>query len=333
MYPEPQSMYLILQRPSQDPYFNIAAEEYFFRKFDRAAFSVWQNREALVVGKHQNAYREINLSWLRSQNIPVIRRITGGGTVYHGPGNINFSFIFEGDPDNLIDFRSFTGPVIRFLREMGVPAEFRAKSNIEAAGRKISGNSAHLFRKKILYHGTLLFNADLERLGLALRKTRNGYTDRAVDSVPARVGNISSFTGEKMTDEEFREAFRKFMLNNYHGSRLYEADDTDKSAISQLVREKYSDPQWNFGYSPRYNFNSQFTFRGIQYQITIQVERGIIRQVDVQSRSSHDPVKNLLTGILEGKSHLWDAVSDGLLKSRDLSIKEKELNQLMNKLF
>jgi lipoate-protein ligase A len=179
-----------IQRTETDPYYNIAAEEYLLKTATTDTFMIWRNEPSVVVGKHQNALREINHDYIQSLNLPVIRRISGGGTVYHDPGNINFSFIYTGRKDNLVDFRHFTEPVIRFLQNSGLNAGFEGKNNIMVNGLKVSGNSAHIFRQKVLHHGTLLFNTDLDKLEKAISGGEKRFTDKAVRSVHAEVTNF-----------------------------------------------------------------------------------------------------------------------------------------------
>ena len=145
-------MLRFIQRPETDPYYNLAAEEYLLKSATIDTFMTWCNEPSVIIGKHQNTLKEINLSYIESNNLPVIRRITGGGTVYHDPGNINFSFIFINRKDNPVDFREFTRPVISFLKELGLYASFEGKNNITVDGLKVSGNSAHIFKNYAHVH-------------------------------------------------------------------------------------------------------------------------------------------------------------------------------------
>lgn len=326
-------MYLILQKPGKDPYFNIAAEEYFFKSFGSPVFSVWENDESIVVGKHQNAIREINYPWTEQNNIPVIRRITGGGTVYHGPGNINFSFIFHGNPENLVDFRDFIRPVIKFLRKMGVPAEFREKSNIVANGKKISGNSAHVFKGKVLYHGTLLYNARMDRLKQALRRPVGYYNDRAVDSAPVPVGNIRSYLPPGTSANDLMNSFQEFVLANFKGSKRYELSKTDIDNISKLADEKYRRWEWNFGYSPRYSMERTVSVGNSQEKIILKVEKGIIRYFEITGQVLPDTLKELLWSSLPGTRHELRSLKEKIEDLTDGQNGYENLDQLVEKMF
>ncbi|MCU0371125.1 MAG: lipoate--protein ligase family protein, partial [Bacteroidales bacterium] len=204
-----------IQRPETDPYYNIAAEEYLLKNATVDTFMTWRNEPSVIIGKHQNTYREINHTFVDSHHLPVIRRITGGGTVYHDPGNISYSFIFLDRKENLIDFREFTKPITLFLQNLGLPASFEGKNNITINGFKVSGNSAHLYKNKVLYHGTLLFKSDLDMLVQAISGRERAYKDKSVRSVRAKVTNISDLLHEDLPVERFETRFREFIFNYF----------------------------------------------------------------------------------------------------------------------
>jgi len=174
---------LIVNRPHTDPWFNIAAEEYFLKNFQEDIFMLWQNEASIIVGKHQNTLAEINYPYVKENGIPVIRRISGGGTVFHDLGNLNFTFIQNGEKGKLVDFRKFTDPILAVLNKMGVPAVFEGKNDLRVDGLKISGNAEHVFKNRVLHHGTLLFSSVLNDLGKALKVKTDRFTDKAVKSI------------------------------------------------------------------------------------------------------------------------------------------------------
>ena len=184
---------LIINRPQTDPYFNIAAEEYLLKQMDEDCFMVWQNEPSIIVGKHQNTLAEINYSFAKENNIPVVRRITGGGTVFHDLGNLNFTFISSGEKGKLVNFKKFTQPIIEVLNQMGIPARFEGKNDLRVNGLKISGNAEHVYKNKVLHHGTLLFSTDLNFLKKAIKSVPERFQDKAVQSVRSKVANITDF--------------------------------------------------------------------------------------------------------------------------------------------
>lgn len=271
-----------IERPETDPYYNLAAEEYLFEKAVADTFMSWQNEPSVIIGKHQNTLKEINSSYINRHNIPVIRRITGGGTVYHDPGNINFSFIFTGRKDNLIDFREFTRPVILFLESLGLNARFAGKNNITVNGLKVSGNAAHLYKNKVLYHGTLLFETRLEFLEKAIAGNESLFHDKAVSSVRAKTINIKDILKDKLSTEAFISQFRNFIFDYFGGITEAIVNEEDKLAIRKLVVEKYRTFQWNYGYSPDYEFHNEWVSGNDLFQIDLDVREGIIRTISIK---------------------------------------------------
>ncbi|HEY9115846.1 MAG TPA: lipoate--protein ligase family protein, partial [Bacteroidales bacterium] len=196
---------IFIYQPETDPFFNIAAEDFLLKNSPDDFIMLWQNKPSVIIGKHQNTFAEVNLDFVNKNNIPVIRRMSGGGTVYHDLGNINFTMITsENNPEKLIDFRKFTEPLILFLKSLGIEAAFESKNNLKVNGKKISGNSAHVKKDKIMHHGTLLFNTNLRNLENSIKPPKTNITDKAVKSVRATVTNISKELDDKMPIEKFR---------------------------------------------------------------------------------------------------------------------------------
>ncbi len=151
---------LCIYLKNTNPYFCLAAEEYFLKNFDDDIFMLWQSDDTIVVGKHQNALGEINYRFVRKNNITVARRISGGGTVFHDSGNVNFSFIKNVKSSAEISFKQFTEPVVNTLAKLDIIATTSGRNDLLIEGKKISGNAEHIFKKRVLHHGTLLYNSD-----------------------------------------------------------------------------------------------------------------------------------------------------------------------------
>ena len=148
-----------------NPFYCLAAEEYLLKNFDDDIFMLWQSKDTVVLGKHQNALAEINYPFVRANNVTVARRISGGGTVFHDAGNVNFAFIKNVKSPAEISFKQFTQPVVEALALLGIEATSSGRNDLLIEGLKISGNAEHVFKNRVLHHGTLLFNSDLENLG------------------------------------------------------------------------------------------------------------------------------------------------------------------------
>ena len=303
---------LILDSPSTDPYFNIAAEEYLLKETGKNFTFIYVNDPSIIIGKHQNAYAEINMPYIHEKKIPLVRRISGGGTVWHDPGNVNFSFILNGKEGQLVNFREYATPVLSFLQNLNIPAEFGSRNEILLEGKKISGNAEHVYRNRVLHHGTLLFSSDLDALQAALGTEHGKYRDRAVQSVPSEVVNIREFLDPKLKVSAFRKNLVIYLSGSFEGSLRYEFSKTDMERIWELVRQKYQTWQWNIGYSPRYQLSPEINWNGQPVLIHLEVEKGTIKGLDIKSGDADPALFDRLPGILAGVDHDPEKVRERL---------------------
>ena len=271
-------MFLLI-RNQTDPYFNLAAEEYFIRNGPDNMIMFWQNERSVIIGKHQNPYAETDFNYLTENQIPVIRRISGGGTVYHDPGNINFSFIRKVGTVNPVNFSQFTRPILELLLDLGIPASEGPRNNLLVDGLKFSGNAEHVFRDKVLHHGTLLFNTDLEILNNCLDTAGNRIASKAVPSVRSRVTNLSAYLNEQVSAGEFLERLVIQLRNKLEITGSYELTNCDLDEINKLADTKYRSWDWNFGYSPVYSLEVLLKTTVLEFNFQLKVEQGRITEV------------------------------------------------------
>jgi len=268
---------LCIKNPETNPYFNLAAEEYVLKNFNENCFMLWRNRPSIIVGKHQNTLAEINIDYVKENNIDVVRRLSGGGAVFHDLGNLNFTFIKNvNNEGSLVDFKKYTQPVIDVLQHLGVNAIFEGRNDIMINGRKVSGNAEHVFKRRVLHHRTLLFSSVMADLSKALKVNPLKYQDKGVKSVRSRVTNISEHLPRKMSVMEFHDKIFNYMVDSEEDAVLYEYTPDDIKNINQLVEKKYKTWEWNFGYSPKYNFEKLIRTNGGNLEIHLNVEKGII---------------------------------------------------------
>ena len=259
-----------------DPYFNLAAEEYVLKNFTDHCFMLWRNEPSVIVGRHQNSLAEINMEFVKQNKIKVVRRLSGGGAVFHDLGNINFTFIENAQNDKLIDFQKYTQPIIAVLQLLDVDARFEGRNDLVIDGKKFSGNAEHVFRNRVLHHGTLLFASDLTDISGALNARPEKFTDKAIKSVRSRVTNISSHLKKPLEVDEFRTMLLDYMTDNYTGCKPYSYTQYDLEAINKLREEKYATWEWNFGQSPGYNMVNGIKTSGGYLEIHLDVQRGTI---------------------------------------------------------
>lgn len=245
---------LVVKSPSNDAYFNIATEEYLLKNVEEDVFLIYINKPAIIIGKHQNTIAEINRSFVEANNIKVVRRLTGGGAVYHDEGNLNFSFHMKKTSEDVVDFTKFTKPVVDLLNQMGVKAELKGRNDLVIGEKKFSGNAKMIYKDKVLQHGTILFNSEMKVLADALKVNPLKFADKAVKSVRSRVTNLVDYFPEPTSIEDFTEKLMNYIIELYPNAKNYNLSESDLIGIHKLSKEKYSTWEWNFGSSPDYNF-------------------------------------------------------------------------------
>ncbi len=302
---------LCIQLKSKDPFYCLAAEEYLLKNFTDDIFLLWQSTNTVVVGKHQNAMAEINHRYVYNNNICISRRISGGGTVYHDEGNLNFGYILNVSGPSEISFPRFMKPVIEALGRLNVKAETSGRNDLLVDGKKVSGNAEHIYKNRVLHHGTLLFNSNLETLGNSIKVTPGKYFDKAVQSKRSTVANL--FPGLKgiNTLDEFGSFLLDFHLE-MPGSSVYELTEDDILTIEKLAEEKFSTWDWNFGYSPKYVFKNESIINGKQLQVELQVEKGVIQKAELQGNYFSGKQAAILQDALIGERHFYADIRQNL---------------------
>lgn len=257
-----------------DPHFNLALEEYYFRSDTESYFITGINSPSVIIGKHQIANEEVNNRFVVERSIPVIRRITGGGTVYHDQGNVNFTFISSGEPGTQVNFQRNTQPVTDFLRSLKVDARLEGKNDIRLGGLKISGNAEHVFKNRVLHHGTLLFSASITDLRESLLMTEGKYISRAVASNRTTVTNLCDMLPGIATAGELKSQLFSFVMAQFKGAEEYMPSESEKEAVRTLAETKYQSWQWNHAYGPPYRFINRFRFRERMHCCDLSIREG-----------------------------------------------------------
>lgn len=259
---------------SNDPFYNQAFEEFVFQTFrDDEIFLLWQNRPAVVVGSYQNICREVHVESLRRMNIPVVRRISGGGTVYHDLGNVNYTYITP--QDGLVDYDRSLQPVIEALNRIGVPARKNRTCDIAIGEKKISGSAQRAAGGRLLHHGTLLFESDLTVVDQITTHHKNDcFQTKGTLSAICPVTNIRTHLEKDMTIETFKGRLLDEMVPA--GASRLTLTAEQETAICRLRDEKYHSWEWTWGKTPSFTYEKTGTFAGHPICVTYQAKRGIV---------------------------------------------------------
>ncbi|AZB44783.1 lipoate--protein ligase [Bacillus sp. FJAT-42376] len=276
-------MLFIDNKKITDPRMNLAIEEYCLKNLDpeQSYLLFYINEPSIIIGKNQNTIEEINTKYVEEQGLHVVRRLSGGGAVYHDLGNLNFSFITKDDGDSFHNFKKFTEPVIEALKRLGVNAELSGRNDILAEGRKISGNAQFSTRGRMFSHGTLLFDSEMENVVSALVVKKDKIESKGIKSIRSRVANISEFLEKKISIEEFRSLLLSYIFDTDGEVPQYVLSEDDWTAIRKLSEERYQNWDWNYGKSPKFNLQHSHRFPVGQIDVRMEVSKGVIHECKI----------------------------------------------------
>ncbi|PTX63336.1 lipoate-protein ligase [Melghirimyces profundicolus] len=310
-------MLFIDNQNTYDPRVNLAIEEYILKHLDidEDYLLFYINDPSIIIGRNQNTVEEIHVDYCREHGIHVVRRLSGGGAVYHDRGNLNFSFITKDDGNSFLNFRKFTEPVIKALRRLGVEAELTGRNDIQVGEKKISGNAQFTTKGRMFSHGTLMFDVDLERVAEALKVKKEKFQSKSTKSVRSRVANISEFLDRKMSVEEFRNLLLRYIFEGEAEIPEYRLTEEDWKEIDRISAERYRNWDWNFGRSPKFNVEHARRFEGAgSIDVRLQVEKGIIRGCtifgDFFGVRDVKEIQDLLTGRRYDRDDIADALKE-----------------------
>ena len=311
---------LLINSLSQNAYFNIASEEYLLHRFPTEdIFLLYVNAPSIIVGKFQNTLAEINLDYVEEKGIKVVRRMSGGGAVYHDLGNLNFSFHTLLGQNDFGDFSFFTKPVLNMLNTLGVPAELKGRNDLLVDGKKFSGNAKLARHGKMIQHGTILLNSEMEVLGEALKVNPLKFIDKATKSNRGRVTNLIDYLPKETTTETLKELLTAEIIKNNPEAKRYQLSLEDLAGIEQLMEEKYETWDWNFGFSPQYNFKKAIKIPAGFIEVHLDVVHGIIEKAKIFGDFfASMPIEDLEEQLI-GKKHQTTDL-ENLFTSIDLTL-------------
>lgn len=266
-----------------DPMINLAMEEYVLKHIpaDDSYFLFYINAPSIIIGKNQNTLEEINKPYIDAHNIKVVRRLSGGGSVYHDLGNLNFSFITADDGNSFHNFKKFTQPIVDALKEMGISAELSGRNDIHVGERKISGNAQFSQKGRMFSHGTLLLNSNIDEVVNALKVSEAKIASKGIKSIRSRVANINDFLPSPLPMEEFKKILLNAIFKEQGQIEEYNLKEKDWELIHEISKEKYQQWEWNYGASPNFNIIKSKRFPSGTVEVRLDIQKGVIAEASI----------------------------------------------------
>lgn len=298
-------LFLIDQINNTEPSLNLALEEYLLRHLDISHdyFLLYVNSPCVIIGRHQNVFEEVDYPLLRKRGIPVFRRISGGGAVYHDPGNINFSFITRYQKFKFNNYRLFNTPILQALQSLGVPAELNGRNDIVVNQKKISGNAQFTTHDRMVSHGTLLFSSELDNIGMLLHTSMSGFKSRAIKSVRSPVVNISELLDQSFNIGKFKELIIKYVFSNQPDIPQYRLTTSDWKNVHSLASQKYQSWQWNFSESPDFTFQNILKTPAGKITLELEVKKCRLVQIELSGNLPYHIQANITRMLLGVRYH------------------------------
>ena len=308
-------MHFVDNKGITDPQINLAIEEYLLRTMDMDEDSFllfYINEPSIIIGKNQNTIEEIDTDFVEENGIKIVRRLSGGGAVFHDLGNLNYSFITKDDGESFRNFKKFTEPVVAALAKMGVKAELIGRNDLLVDGRKISGNAQFSTQGRMFSHGTLMFDTEIDTVVSALKVRKDKIESKGIKSIRSRVANITEYLENPMTIEEFRLEILKSIFEGEENIKYKVLTDEDWDNIHALSKERYANWDWNYGKSPKFNMQHSHRFPVGGIDVRLQVNKGVIEDVVIFGDFFGVGEIDIVTGKLKGIQYNRESISEAI---------------------
>lgn len=334
-------MMIFVPNENNDPRVNLAIETFLLQEMplDEPILLFYINEPSIIIGRNQNTIEEINKEYVEEHGIHVVRRLSGGGAVYHDLGNLNFSFIMPDDGDSFRDFEKLTMPIVEALQEMGVKgAHLKGRNDLVIDDMKFSGNAMYATNGRMFAHGTIMFDSDINEVVNALKVKKDKIESKGIKSIRSRVTNIKPFLPEDkqgMTTEEFRDEIllKIFGVDSIDQVKTYQLTEDDWKKINEISDNMYRNWDWNYGRSPEFELQRQKRFPIGSIEFRMNVENGKISELkvfgDFFGRGEIKDVEDALVGVKYDKAALQEALGQLDLQKYFGNVTAEELLELL----
>ncbi len=306
----------VVMNPGTNPYFNVALDSWLVREApaDEDYVMLWQNRPAVIIGRYQNTHQEVHIDYADAHDIAIVRRMSGGGAVYHDMGNLNFSMVVSTEDQPFNDFQRFTRPVVETLAHYGVVAELTGRNDVTLDGKKFSGNAQYRTPTRLLHHGTILFNENLDDVEDVLNVNPDKIAGKGIKSVRSRVTNVQPYLPHGVELEEFRSTLLQYIGQHNGGIREpWSLNEEQQMRVQELVDHRFGQWGWNFGQSPPFNYRGQERFDQGSIEALVYVVQDHIESLTLYGDFLGDrdisPLIQRLTGLPYSKTVIADALN------------------------
>ena len=326
-----------LESHSNDPYYNLSFEEYIFRNLpleEEEYVYLWINSPAIIIGRNQNAYAEINEEYVKEHNLKVCRRITGGGAVYHDLGNLNFSFVTKTKGHDRIDFKQYYIPIVNALKAIGIDAELSGRNDITIDGKKCIGSSQSVDNHRVLSNGCILFNVQLEELSKALNPRKEKFESKGVKSVRSRVTNIAPYLENKnLSTEDFKNILQNEIFKLFgEEPEEYVLSEEELQGVKEIYNTRFSLESWNYGKKPVGEVKQYKKFPAGFIELAYDLNNGQIRNLHINGdffgKENVEDIRKAIEGQEYKKANIKEILDTFKLEDYFGNVSSEELTEL-----
>ena len=326
-----------LESHSNDPYYNLSFEEYIFRNLpleEEEYVYLWINSPAIIIGRNQNAYAEINEEYMKEHNLKVCRRITGGGAVYHDLGNLNFSFVTKTKGHDRIDFKQYYIPIVNALKAIGIDAELSGRNDITIDGKKCIGSSQSVDNHRVLSNGCILFNVQLEELSKALNPRKEKFESKGVKSVRSRVTNIAPYLENKnLSTEDFKNILQNEIFKLFgEEPEEYVLSEEELQGVKEIYNTRFSLESWNYGKKPVGEVKQYKKFPAGFIELAYDLNNGKIRNLHINGdffgKENVEDIRKAIEGQEYKKANIKEILDTFKLEDYFGNVSSEELTEL-----